>query len=992
MRYLEIKVMESLKPSEYRTLVKGWNKQRYAELFLNPKYKHDRKGYRVYIPIEKEFRPDTMQNSPIYVELEKFLSENGFHIVDYVKGIVQNLEKKQQIKIGKVLTKLNRQDLLNKFNTDKSREGTKSQYMVVISRHPYDIGGMSTDRGWRSCMNLHDGINAHYVPVDIKEGSVIAYVTTTNDVNLQNPSGRVLMKPFIDILGKPVVHFGIENQIYGTNVPGFIPAVTAWVNEINDKNELDDVVVLQVNKQLYRDSDLARQTFVRGKSITPDMQAQIKSVQDDPRSILNMENPSEVLQIAAMNDRMFIFRELMKRENYIPPESVQRLIITKDSDNINLLFDKGIKPSDEVQLAAVSGDWRIALTLINKNIRMSDLVVKRAVEQYPRILPDLVKAGYEINKGLMLTSLRSNNGDMLDWFIKNDLPVDLDIEVAAIENGYSYILNLFFRYKEAGKQFPEILIDKLVNGNNAWKILEILQHNDRSPVKDIMPLSEEQIVQAMVVDKKSSMGRSIFRDIIDEYPEAVSENGWFDLLKRTYPDSRSVRILITKQLITQKTVRALLPYNGDLIERVEDPTEQEILTAIKNKPSAISNIENPSVELQVFATKLDPNAIQFIALPSAEALRVAAMYKEKDKNWHDEYGGHGGHLEVYAFLTSLYESEEAGTVTPEDKSKLVKLLITTEPHRITSLIHYNSPKTFPVTEELQMIAVDQVRNMVRDLLDYDLVPAEKALIVHARKHGQVGNIIDKVARLNKRNGMNIALPDEFFLAYLDGTTEARDAMYLISNMAGTEIPVSKVVINRVLELSPNAVTTILANKFEISPEQIFDAVRKGGVNDRGEYTFLSAIDQKYNEVPEELLIELLKSGDANVRFLRITNWAEKQNKMEQLTDRFYKAALVADYGNIVLMKNPSQELKDFNYETNGYWYPIKVGDMVRVSNPKATPKYEVVRITPDSYVLKLDGEARSTFPKERIHKVNGIEKPKDYEEKQKLFVKKWLDR
>lgn len=990
MKYLDIKIVEALKPSEYRNLVKGWNKDRYSEIFLNPKYKHDRKGYRVYIPIEKQFRPDDAQNSPVYKEIEQFLTDNGYHIVDYVKGIVQNIEKKQQIKIGKVLTKLNRQDLLNKFNTDKTREGTKAQYMVVLSRHPYDLAGMSTDRGWTSCMNLHSGINRHYVPLDIKQGSVVAYVTTTDDLDLKNPSGRVLMKPFVDILGSPVVHFGIENRVYGTDVPGFLDIVKSWTNEINSKDTLSDVAVLKFNPNLYRDSDLASQTFIRGKTVTPELKAQIKQVQDDGKLILDIENPPEVLQLAALGDRSYLFSRLMDKEGYVPPESVQRLVVAKDARNLDLILDKGIKPSEAVQLAAVGDDWRSIWKLLEKNVDIPESVIERAIEDHPKVIPDLVKANYKLNKNMLLKGLRSN-GDMLDWYLQNGLAVDTEVEAAAVENGYTNIYKLFLKYRDRGQQLPEIIVDKAVNGRYAYKIVsEILAHNQNSTGNDIIPLSEKQLLHALITDSKQGYG-DLASDIITEYPESVPEKLWVELFKRTYPKEYLIRKLSRKDLISDKGIRQLLPYNGDLIQYIENPTEEEMYSAIKNKPGVISNIASPSPELQAFAVTLDPNTIGSIENPTVEAFRIAAAHKEKNVEWTE---GEEGQLNVYTFLNSLIEALDKNIVDDVEIDRLVKTLIKTEPHRIISLIRFESPQ-FPVTEELQMMAVDKVSNMVPDMLDYEQMPAAAALVAHAKTHGRIWSILDKVARLNRRTDANITLPDEFFYAYLNGDSDDRDPKWLLNTMANANIPISKGVMARVLELTPSAVITLLAQDFEITPEQVFNAVKQPGVFDNdSRFTFLRGVEKRFGQVPEELLIEMLKNpgnkdGAGVSAYLDIKYWAEQDNS-EALTDRVNKAALNADYRNILLMPNPSQELRDLNYELNGYWAPLVVGDMIRASNPKATPKYKIVGMTAGGdYKVELDGQDKGIFPKEKVFKANGIEKPADYEEKQMLFAKKW---
>jgi hypothetical protein len=254
MRDIINKIEEALKPSQYRAVVKGWDKERYADIFKDDNFEHDKNGYRVFIPIGAPSR--NVQSITAPPELTKVLADAGFEIQDYVKGIVFNKEKKQSIKLGKVLTKLKRDDLLQKFNNDSRREGTKNQYIVVISRHPYDIAGMSTDRGWTSCMNLKNGINRHYVPLDVKHGSLVAYVTTTDDKNLNNPSGRVLIKPFYDTYSSDEkVYFGIEDRVYGTNVPGFVDVVNNWVKMVNTKYQgLDGIAMVELHSDLYADS------------------------------------------------------------------------------------------------------------------------------------------------------------------------------------------------------------------------------------------------------------------------------------------------------------------------------------------------------------------------------------------------------------------------------------------------------------------------------------------------------------------------------------------------------------------------------------------------------------------------------------------------------------------------------------------------------------------------------------------------------------------
>lgn len=79
--------------------------------------------------------------------------------------------------------------------------------LIVFSNHPYDIAGMSTGRSWSSCMNLYDGVNKNFVSNDIQEGTFIFYIIYKDDLNIKNPIGRGLVKPYIDTDNPDNVHY-----------------------------------------------------------------------------------------------------------------------------------------------------------------------------------------------------------------------------------------------------------------------------------------------------------------------------------------------------------------------------------------------------------------------------------------------------------------------------------------------------------------------------------------------------------------------------------------------------------------------------------------------------------------------------------------------------------------------------------------------------------------------------------------------------------------
>lgn len=142
---------------------------------------------------------------------------------------------------------------------------------IIISRHPYDIIGMSTDRGWTSCMNLKTGEYKHFVESSLMNGVLIAYLSNPKDtipftkipgeskedtqerktrfdaalkrrtikgksnLNINHPSSRLLIKPYIrdgeelDIANPNFIL--VTSEQYGVIYKKFADIVQKWFNE-----------------------------------------------------------------------------------------------------------------------------------------------------------------------------------------------------------------------------------------------------------------------------------------------------------------------------------------------------------------------------------------------------------------------------------------------------------------------------------------------------------------------------------------------------------------------------------------------------------------------------------------------------------------------------------------------------------------------------------------------------------------------------------------
>lgn len=214
--------------------------------------------------------------SRYFLELGKFEEYNSvskltFNSVkdfeDYLEtGVYTFKSMNRQMRIGKLLEGIKKvvlptagddlKDLYySVFQQYMTRDSAKGDLVIVLSRHPYDIAGMSTGRGWTSCMNLFTGMYKEYVDSSIKAGVLIAYLCSPNDkqvkiskydfrktkkINIQHPLGRCLVKPYTKhnrYEDETEADFSNPNWIlrcsktYGTFFDAAVKYLQEWLNE-----------------------------------------------------------------------------------------------------------------------------------------------------------------------------------------------------------------------------------------------------------------------------------------------------------------------------------------------------------------------------------------------------------------------------------------------------------------------------------------------------------------------------------------------------------------------------------------------------------------------------------------------------------------------------------------------------------------------------------------------------------------------------------------
>ena len=246
----------AIRLSDARKFTRDWANGPSRDLWLPlfRRYATDRKAYRIFLPVTAKPVVKKARKIAPPADVVAALRAKGYAVEDYIVGIAVNEQQRRRMKIGKLLA--DNPEALKSFANDPRRKAAvnadKGEGMLaVISRHPVDVAGMSTGRGWTSCMNLDDGCNKRYVSQDVKAGTLVAYLIKADDRNIQHPIGRVLIKPLAG--PKKQVLLAREDTTYGTANPNFLHTVDAWLADVNK-----DVGsgTFKLPSSLYSDSNL----------------------------------------------------------------------------------------------------------------------------------------------------------------------------------------------------------------------------------------------------------------------------------------------------------------------------------------------------------------------------------------------------------------------------------------------------------------------------------------------------------------------------------------------------------------------------------------------------------------------------------------------------------------------------------------------------------------------------------------------------------------
>lgn len=149
----------------------------------------NKSGNRYYLSIPKKFVKDYVMSELLCRDINELIKLNNLNAK--IEGDYINIDGKL-IKIGKFIKKYGDEFLLDCYKIDRNSYFDLRGKKIVISNHPYDVMGASTDRNWTSCIDLHDKkYNGEYIGQLHYINLPIIYIIDENDNNISKPHVRI---------------------------------------------------------------------------------------------------------------------------------------------------------------------------------------------------------------------------------------------------------------------------------------------------------------------------------------------------------------------------------------------------------------------------------------------------------------------------------------------------------------------------------------------------------------------------------------------------------------------------------------------------------------------------------------------------------------------------------------------------------------------------------------------------------------------------------
>lgn len=555
---MEIEVsLSALTPSQYRPFMKMFKPDpEILRMFQKISGRMGNRAMRLYFDFQsdkllKGFSPECPS------EIKDYLVEKGFVLEDYVSGTARD-KHDRVVRIGKILSK--NKELAKTFESDPNRKAivsvTRGKKTVCLSMHPYDVAGMSTGRGWTSCMDLVDGINNKYVKEDIKHHTLVAYLIDSSDKDLKRPLSRVLLKRFY-ATNKKDFFYHVEKVYPMPNAP-FIISVQEFVNEHINKYLMpeggfpDTTYMLQ--EDLYNDTGAALMPELSLDSADPERVRNILGTRD-PRLVADIQWDllankfkddlfSMVFTEARIsepdkfnNSTLVLFCDAMR--NVLTKEKFERMMLslgaymmrTKRQYLINIVFYMSLyyRTYSFLRMCGRTPEIDVLMRDLGRNIGVLEPRL-RDTEARLQFFEDLVEPMHEYikDRGLFIRSFALLCGEVthfmeLDSFVHYIKKFEKYIEFDTVVDYASYFNRPEHKLKALALAYDTDQIKELNIGTFMYRVYE-KEFSDAMKQKFFAAMNEDDMLQACLKwshDKRfeemlkangESMGFNYFRE------------------------------------------------------------------------------------------------------------------------------------------------------------------------------------------------------------------------------------------------------------------------------------------------------------------------------------------------------------------------------------------------------------------------------------------------------------------------------------------------
>ena len=373
--------------------------------------------------------PLSHQDVPPHPNVKDHLEKHGYKITNYMDGKAEDRHGRET-NIGKALTKTKAHpDVMHSFVNDPNRQSSQSSkpLKVIISKHPHDVAGMSTDRHWSSCMTMggtqatsgkeeDNGQYADKLEDDIKHGTHVAYLVHHDDDGIHHPVARIALKPHHAYTGGHTI-LRPEGKAYGNSNHAF----EKTVKDFAEKNYPMKKENMWYDKNEHVYNDDGKYTEHNKDTTTDDIHHALDSDHNHVRQAA-IEHPNATSEHIhkALNDRSSSVRRSAIYHPNVTSEHIDKALndpddavragAAKNNNASSEQLHKALKDDDGFVRRTAMRNKNATSTHIDRGIKDEDESVRRAAIIHPNATSKHVdKALNNIHdKDLRETALRGD--------------------------------------------------------------------------------------------------------------------------------------------------------------------------------------------------------------------------------------------------------------------------------------------------------------------------------------------------------------------------------------------------------------------------------------------------------------------------------------------------------------------------------------------------------------------------------------------------------